>query len=169
MRRVLGYAAILAMTATVGACASSNVGAASTTPSSPTPTATCAAQLTPATLPPWARDGFSQPTQPVKYVLGDKGQFLAVVFGDPLRAPNPAGHGNKILWVVKPVTFPHASNSGSSDNLLIHATLVGTSESVERVVPGGPGPSLIDLPKPGCWSLDLNWSGLTDHLALLYR
>jgi hypothetical protein len=35
-------------------------------------------------------------------------------------------------------------------------------------VPGGPGPSIIDLPAPGCWTLHLSWSGHTDKLKLHY-
>jgi hypothetical protein len=40
---------------------------------------------------------------------------------------------------------------------------------VVRVVVGGPGPSGINLPSPGCWRLTLQWSGRTDHLDLEYR
>jgi len=35
-------------------------------------------------------------------------------------------------------------------------------------VPGGPGPSIIDLPAPGCWTLHLSWSAHTDELKLHY-
>jgi hypothetical protein len=37
-----------------------------------------------------------------------------------------------------------------------------------RSVPGGPGPSIINLPAPGCWTLHLTWSGHTDELKLRY-
>ena len=40
---------------------------------------------------------------------------------------------------------------------------------VIRTVIGGPGPSIIDLPAPGCWRLALRWSGRTDTLDLRYR
>jgi hypothetical protein len=36
-------------------------------------------------------------------------------------------------------------------------------------VRGGPGPSIVDLPSPGCWALTLRWSGHVDHLDLEYR
>jgi hypothetical protein len=39
---------------------------------------------------------------------------------------------------------------------------------VRRIVPGGPGPSLVDLPSPGCWRLTLTWSGRRDSLDLRY-
>jgi hypothetical protein len=35
-------------------------------------------------------------------------------------------------------------------------------------VRGGPGPSGINLPAPGCWRLALRWSGRTDELDLQY-
>jgi hypothetical protein len=37
-----------------------------------------------------------------------------------------------------------------------------------RVVPGGPGPSIVNLPQAGCWRLTLAWSGQTDTLDLAY-
>jgi len=39
---------------------------------------------------------------------------------------------------------------------------------VTRQVAGGPGPSIIDLPAAGCWSVNLSWSGHHDHLTLRY-
>jgi len=35
-------------------------------------------------------------------------------------------------------------------------------------VPGGPGPSIIDLPVSGCWTLHLRWPGYADELKLRY-
>ena len=72
---------------------------------------------------------------------------------------------NKILWVAR---------VGAEDvaDLVIHAQrmqgtrLVGSP--VRRSVAGGPGPSIIDLPRAGCWSVDLSWSGHHDHLTLRY-
>jgi hypothetical protein len=40
---------------------------------------------------------------------------------------------------------------------------------VERKVAGGPGPSTVDLPHPGCWELALAWSGRKDRLRLAYE
>ncbi len=39
---------------------------------------------------------------------------------------------------------------------------------VRRQVTGGPGPSIINLPAPGCWQLDLRWSGHSDTMAVVY-
>jgi hypothetical protein len=40
---------------------------------------------------------------------------------------------------------------------------------VTRKVSGGPGPSIVNLPSPGCWRLTLRWSGRADSLDLSYR
>ena len=40
---------------------------------------------------------------------------------------------------------------------------------VTRKVSGGPGPSVVNLPSPGCWRLTLSWSGRVDSLDLRYQ
>ena len=47
-------------------------------------------------------------------------------------------------------------------------TLTGSGQTASRTVDGGPGPSIIDLPAPGCWSLNLSWGDHHDHLRLEY-
>lgn len=121
---------------------------------------TCQVDYPPAVLPPWASDGFTPPTQPVPYVLGDHGDVLAVVWLEhhPLQAPKPSGRNNKVLWVVR---------QGSGEPLSITATRVGTAETVTLLL-AGPGPSLVDMPAPGCWSMDVAWGAHRDHLDLAY-
>ena len=53
------------------------------------------------------------------------------------------------------------------DPLVIRATLAGSTRTAAVSVPG-PGPSIIDLPAPGCWTFHLSWSGHTDELKLRY-
>ena len=98
------------------------------------------------------------------YVVGDRGDIVAILWADhdPLHAPPLAQRNNKILWVAKMVP------GGPFTALRIQATLDGTSQIVTRQVPGGPGPSIINLPAAGCWSLNLSWSGHHDHLTLRY-
>jgi hypothetical protein len=91
-----------------------------------------------------------------------------VVFGDPLRAPAVAGHGNKILWLARPVAGTRSTAGGESPDLKIHATLNGSALAVDREVVGGPGPSIIDVPAAGCWTFALSWSSHHDRLALAY-
>jgi hypothetical protein len=124
-------------------------------------------------LPEWARAGFSDPSPSgIPYVLGDRGSILGVIFGHPLTAPPPTtGRANKILWSSNPAADgPSGSpDSAASNDLRIDARLAGTTEVVHREVPGGPGPSIIDLPRPGCWHLTLTWAGHTDTLDLRYE
>src|SRR5262249_33985344 len=46
--------------------------------------------------------------------------------------------------------------------------LNGTHVVASRVLPNGPGPSSVDLPAPGCWTLNLSWAGHHDQLDLWY-
>jgi len=134
-------------------------------PEGPAETSAAAACPTtyPATvLPHWARAGFSEPDPSVPHVLGDRGDMAAIVWAaqDPLSAPPAADKSNKILWVAR---------VGAGDGpLRIRAVLGGTEQTVSRTVEPAPGPSIIDLPEPGCWSLDLTWGRHHDHLELGY-
>ena len=121
----------------------------------------CRRDYTPRTLPSWANAGFHPPTLPMPYVMGDKGDLVAILWAehDPLVVPPAADRNNKILWVAR------VSSGGS---LQIRAQLTGSGESVTRTVDGGPGPSIIDLPAPGCWSFNLTWGEQHDHLELEY-
>ena len=93
------------------------------------------------------------------YVLGDNGDIAAILFVQPLAAPPSTHYNNKILWV---------SRVGGGSSLRIRATLQDGSATTTRVVAGGPGPSIVDLPAAGCWHLTLQWGGHTDTLDLAY-
>ena len=135
----------------------------SATTSSTTPpglTAGCRTSYSSKVLPRWARSGFSDPSVP--YVLGDKGNMAAIVWVShhPLAAPPVASKNNKILWVPR---------IGAADGpLQIRAALKGTGQTVTRTIDPAPGPSVIDLPSPGCWSFDLTWGHHHDQLRLGY-
>ncbi len=43
-----------------------------------------------------------------------------------------------------------------------------TGRTIIQVVQGGPGPSVVDLPVPGCWRFDLTWGSYSDTLHLGY-
>jgi hypothetical protein len=123
----------------------------------------CAAQPPVSPLPVWARSGFSPPDQAMPHVMGEAGNIVAILWADrdALHSPALPGRSNKILWVSRiPFTAP--------DPLVITATLEGGTRTVTVSVPGGPGPSTIDLPAPGCWTFHLSWSGHTDELKLRY-
>jgi hypothetical protein len=117
----------------------------------------CGAPIQRGVLPEWARTGFSDPRPKMPHVLGRSGRILAILFGD-LVAPPAADRANKVLWVARdPLNGPA--------DLKIRAERPG--QVLNRVVPGGPGPSLIDLPA-GCWRLTLRWADRTDVLELRY-
>jgi len=128
---------------------------ATTTP----PGGTCVNPVPSGLLPSWARTGFSDPEPRIPYLLGDNGDIAAILFAQPLTAPPSADHNNKILWV---------SRVADGSSLRITATLQDGSATTTRVVDGGPGPSIIDLPRPGCWHLTLRWAGHTDSVDLAY-
>jgi len=46
------------------------------------------------------------------------------------------------------------------------AKVVG--KPVTETVAGGPGPSYVNMPSPGCWRMTLTWSGYRDSLDLDY-
>jgi hypothetical protein len=125
-----------------------------------TGTSGCTAPVT-GPLPTWARAGFSGDAVAI-HVFGERGDIVAVLFGHPLRQPPAPGRNNKILWVSRVSQEP-------GDPLKIEAHLDGTGPAVLREVPGGPGPSIIDLPSPGCWRLDLAWSDHRDVVWLTYQ
>ncbi|MET7426591.1 hypothetical protein [Dactylosporangium sp. NPDC005555] len=138
------------------------LSAACTDDATPPPAAQrtgCGSPVETGPLPEWARGGFSGDSS-MPHVLGDKDEVVAAMFGHPLAVTRPDGSSNKILWVSKSSTAP--------GDLLIDATLDGTTTPVRRHVTGGPGPSVIDLPQHGCWHLTLTWPAHTDTMDLVY-
>lgn len=128
--------------------------------SSPTSDDACAASVTVGPLPEWARTGFTPPDQSIAHVLGDGGDIVAVLFGYPLQAPPGTERGNKILWVGRVL-------DESPADLVVHGTS-DTGDVVDDKVSGGPGPSIIDVPSAGCWTMDLTWGSHHDVLRLPY-
>jgi hypothetical protein len=123
----------------------------------------CAGQPPVSPLPVWARSGFHPADLAMPHVMGEAGNIVAILWTprDALHSPPRQDRNNKILWVSRiPLAAP--------DPLVIKATLVGSTRTATVSVPGGPGPSIIDLPAPGCWTLHLSWSGHRDELKLRY-
>jgi len=139
------------------------VAAAPGTSSSRLPAIPCEAQVQMGALPTWARGGFSDPRIP--HVVGRSQRIVAILFGYPLRSPPRRQRRNKILWV--PRRTPDASPLWIRARRMSGYTPIGSP--VNRKVSGGPGPSIINLPTPGCWRLRVRWSGRADSLDLRYR
>jgi hypothetical protein len=125
----------------------------------------CRANVIVGVLPTWARAGFREPNPRMPYALGDAGRIAGILFGNPLTSPPRKGRNNKILWVSR---VPAMTRS----DLQIRAQRMTGSRPVglpvKRIVDGGPGPSIIDLPFAGCWRLSLRWSGQADTIDLRY-
>jgi hypothetical protein len=150
------------------AALAASVLAAAPTPAAPaagSSVSACHSAVHKGVLPTWARTGFSDPRPKLPHVLGRSGEIAALIFGYPLRSPPGKDRANKILWVSRRTVKPLS-------DLRIHAQRMDgrrhVGRPVNRVVVGGPGPSGIDLPAPGCWRLTLRWSGRIDHLDLRY-
>jgi hypothetical protein len=116
-------------------------------------------------VPSWARAGFSSPRPRMPLALSRHHRIAVLVFGFPLVAPPDKDRSNKILWVS------HASLIPGDDLQISAQRMTGTQRQgppLHRTVPGGPGPSIVDLPA-GCWRLSLRWSGHRDTIDLRYR
>jgi hypothetical protein len=158
-RLALGSAAVLAGVVGAGSAAGASSGA------EPSTSGVCRPSVIVGVLPVWARDGFSDPKPRMPYVLGRAGKIAAILWADPLRSPPPKDHSNKILWVS------HAPAVPGSDLRISAQRMTGSKRvgaPVARRVMGSPGPSIVDLPSPGCWRLTLRWSGRVDTLDLRY-
>jgi len=141
--------------------------ALSSPPPSPSATAdlesSCSFKLTKGDLPIWARHGFSPPFNATPFVTSKRGDTVAVLFGYPMTSPRVKRNdgNNKILWVSK-----------TGFSMTVDARLVGTSQVVH--LGGVPvGPSIVDMPKAGCWHLTLHLAGddgeWTDTLDVVYN
>jgi hypothetical protein len=97
-------------------------------------------------------------------VLGRSGRIVAILFAYSLISPPPRNHNNKILWVARRA---NGTALRIRAQRMIRSIRVGAL--VSRVIAGGPGPSIINLPEPECWRLTLRWAGQTDALDLRYR
>ncbi len=127
----------------------------------------CLSDVQNSPLPVWARDGFHPPGRSQPHVISAQGEITAVLWAWPcaLLAPPSSVRNNKILWVSKVGLTPE-SNLQISARRLVGSTLVGPAQ--QRVVIGGPGPSIINMPAAGCWRFTLRWSGHVDSVDLEY-
>lgn len=150
----------LVVVAALAGCTSDDAPKATPTPSASV--AGCSTDYPARELPSWAATGFRKGAT-IPFVMGDEEQIAAIVWEEhaPLTVPSLEGRNNKILWAAR-------GPQQLGEDLHIRATLEGTDETVDRTIEGGPGPSTVDLPKAGCWSMDLSWGEHHDHLRLAY-
>jgi hypothetical protein len=167
MRRAAGFAPLAVTALLVAACTGTSHPSAATSTTRPSTGVAaangCAGQPPVGPLPVWARAGFNPPDQAMPHVIGAAGNIVAIMWAtrNALHSPPRPDVNNKILWVSRiPFVAPNP--------LVIRATLAGSTRTATVSVAGGPGPSTVDLPAPGCWTFHLSWSGHTDELRLRY-
>jgi hypothetical protein len=125
----------------------------------------CRSDVETGVLPDWARAGFSEKAPRMPHVVGRLGGIAALLFARPLVSPPYAQRNNKILWVARyPLSQP--SDLRISAQRMVRSRPVGAP--VARRVTGGPGPSIVDLPRAGCWRFTLRWAQRVDTLDLVY-
>ncbi|HUY59356.1 MAG TPA: hypothetical protein VMV16_06565 [Solirubrobacteraceae bacterium] len=100
------------------------------------------------------------------HALSRHRDVTAVIFGYPLQAGSPKVRQNKVLWIMR------LSRRG----LPLHITarpLHSSHPVVKETEPAdsSPGqiyPSYVNVPRAGCWRINLRWAGHSDQLALRY-
>ncbi len=108
--------------------------------------------LTDAEPPAWAQGGWTVDkgaSWPVPWALGTQDNTVAYVFANQLVAgtsPRRDGSQNKILW--------EARDSPSGANITVVGHPMGKSQPTFTIVGG---PSITDVPTPGCWVFQLSW------------
>ena len=151
-RKAAAGIAALCLLLTAG-CSSSQAPQARAQPSAPVHTFVggCAGTvLTDAEPPKWAQGGWSVAkgtTWPVPWAMGAQGNAVAFVFAGELVAggsPRVDGTNNKVLWVAK--DYP--------PNFVVEGLPLAQSGPVVSVAGG---PSIVDVPTPGCWMFRLLW------------
>jgi hypothetical protein len=121
----------------------------------------CVSTVVRGVLPEWARAGFTAPEPVMPYVRSASGNIVAILFVDKLTAPPRENVNNKILWVWR-------AGSGVGNDVHVVARLGGTGPAVTKGLPTLEGPSIVDLPSPGCWRLTISWPGGSDTIDLTY-
>jgi len=112
--------------------------------------------LTDAEPPVWAQAGWSHAKAtpwPVPWAFGTPDTSVAFLFSTVLVAgsgPRIDGSYNKVVWVVEDHPTGYTSPT-------IEAHPLGQSQPIVAGT-GNATASVVDLPKPGCWTFRLSWS-----------
>jgi hypothetical protein len=176
VRQLLLVSAVILVTA---ACSGGPSTATRTSPSSeaatsPLPAATIVSGGCGATpvlrggVPAWLDEaGAHNNPDGLPYIVATASLAAGFIFGYPLRAGHPPGPANKILWVVG------MPRDGSALEIEGHPLKAPTpSIHVTQQADSGPGeiyPSIVDVPRSGCWHFDLSWAGHHAVVDLMYQ
>ncbi len=96
------------------------------------------------------------------FVRSQSGNVVAILFADPLFAPPLRDRNNKVLWAWQQL-------SAAGSDVRMTARLNGKGPAVTAGLPSPVGPSIVDLPSPGCWRVALTWPGGSDSIDLEVR
>jgi hypothetical protein len=129
--------------------------------------AACAAGILRDQLPDWTASAASPDLGEQGFVLSREGNVVGVLFVTPLIAGERTdGANNKILWIMK------EPRNGSVLHIDAHLvgdnTAGGSYDLPPNSSPGEIYPSIIDVPEPGCWRLNLSWDGNNATVDLEY-
>jgi hypothetical protein len=118
-----------------------------------------------------ARASLPCPVAVQRELIGRRHVIVGASFAwpQPFMAPPLADRHNKILWQLQ-----RSGHAADTADLLIAASLNGSELVVRRRVqgrgtPGRTRPSIIDVPKPGCWTFSLAWGDERDTVSVRYR
>ena len=121
-------------------------------------------------LPAWTAPAFADSSPgppPWPHALSKRGNVAAIVFGNPLRAGDPTGRMNKILWIMR---LPRLGSPLRIEASPLHATALPIRHAwPPDSSPGEIYPSYVNVPTAGCWHLTLRWAGHTDWIDLHYN
>ena len=78
--------------------------------------------------------------------------------GAPSRPRAVAAPGGKVLWLAR----------NGSGRLRMDAREQASGHTVSVTLPDGAGPSLVDMPQPGCWRFVLTWADNPDEVFVRY-
>jgi hypothetical protein len=78
----------------LSACTTTGPAADSGVHASPSAPGRCTSVVKYDPLPEWARGGFTANAPPIAHVLSDRGELMAILWGDPLTTPPPPDRPN---------------------------------------------------------------------------
>jgi hypothetical protein len=84
---------------------------------------------------------------------------VAYLFATQLVAgssPRRDGSNNKVLW--------EAADDPSGANVVVEGRPLGQSQPVVTIAGG---PSIVDVPAPGCWTFRLSWTANRRHSSTI--
>jgi hypothetical protein len=105
-------------------------------------------------MPAWALEGFNGSPGP-RWAWSEPSTAVAILFATELvaKGARPDGSSNKILWVTQ---TPTKQLTVVAHPLNAAGPRVAINDPATN---GNQTPSIVDLPSPGCWFIQLSWGG----------